>query len=120
MQTNLENTTTINENSRYDANTQSKDDNGNHSNHQMKIPEALDVAIHYPPLHSCVSVRVCMHVCIRVVCVWGWLGVCIVYFRVISYSVGTLCIIMSFHLAPHNICIFTCSAFQPLQVSRNH
>ena len=54
--TNLENTTTVNENSRYDANTQSKDDNGNHSNHQMKIFEALDVAVHYPSLYICMCV----------------------------------------------------------------
>ena len=48
--TNLENTTTVNENNRYDTNTHSKDDNGNQSNHQMKIFEALDVAIHNPSL----------------------------------------------------------------------
>ena len=54
--TNLENSMTINEDSRYDTNTEGKDDNGNHSNHQMKTFEALDVAIHNPSLCVCVHV----------------------------------------------------------------
>ena len=56
MHTNLNNTIIINENSWYDANTENKDDNGNHSNHQVKMFEALDVAIHYPTLHNNVSI----------------------------------------------------------------
>ena len=49
---------TINEDSRYDANTECKDENGNYSNHQMKTFEALDVAIHNP------SLCLCVHACV--------------------------------------------------------